>query len=345
MPFRRAPGPDIAAVRRPGRLLTPHSVTQRLGERLVCRAGRGLAQPVQQLGRGLAAAVAVLDQERGHPLLAQVAGRGGGGVPGQEFEADRRLDVGEDGRGARPVRLQQRGQLVSGGDPHLDQVIAGAHHGAQRLCLVAIRGGGGQPVIAQPQVLGDDRGVPGIGLGAGQHLAFPPGLDRVRADRHHRVPGLQQQVHQPPGRPLDRDRQIRRVAIAGQAPHQRCDPFGGVLDGELGGDRPGRVQHAHRVLGRSPVDPGEEPRLGQRQRHLISSRWQRRPGGGEAGSRAVTNRRSAARLPVAGLQPRESRGRRCHTGPSQATEPGRLPGSRRVPTPSTLTMPVRKRVP
>ena len=41
-------------------------------------AGRRVAQPGQQLGRGTAAAVSVLDQERGHPLLAQVAGCGGG---------------------------------------------------------------------------------------------------------------------------------------------------------------------------------------------------------------------------------------------------------------------------
>ena len=90
--------------------------------------------------------------------------------------------------------------------------------------------------------------------------------------------------------------------------------------------------------------PGEELRLGQCKRHLVSSRWQRRPGG-EAGSRAVTNRRSAARLPVAGLRPRESQGRRCHCGHSLATDQGRLPGPRRVPTSSTLAMPMRKRVP
>ncbi|MEJ7744028.1 MAG: hypothetical protein WKF73_16715 [Nocardioidaceae bacterium] len=56
-----------------------------------------------------------------------------------------------------------------------------------------------EPVVAQPQVLRDHRGVPGVGLRPGQHLALAPGLDRVRADRDHRVPGLEQQ-HRPAAR-------------------------------------------------------------------------------------------------------------------------------------------------
>ncbi|GLZ09077.1 hypothetical protein Acsp03_65430 [Actinomadura sp. NBRC 104412] len=43
-------------------------------------------------------------------------------------------------------------------------------------------------------------------------------------------------------------------------------------------------------------------------------------GSDEAGSRAVTNRRSAAHLPVAGPRPRQGRGRWCHAGPQPATE-------------------------
>ena len=144
--------------------------------------------------------------ERGHPLLAQVRGGGRGGVAGQELQADRRLDVSEDGRCAGPVRLQQRRQLVSGRDPHLDDVAAGPHDGPQRPGLVGVGRGDPQFVRAQPQVIGDHRGVAGVGLGARQHFALPPGLDRVRLDRHDRVPGLQQQVHQAAVRPLDGDR-------------------------------------------------------------------------------------------------------------------------------------------
>lgn len=53
---------------------------------------------------------------------------------------------------------------------------------------------------------------------------------------------------------------------------------------------------------------------------------------GEAGPWVVTNRRSAVHLPVAGLRPRGSRGRRCHGGPLRGTRAGCHPGSRRAPS-------------
>ena len=56
-----------------------HGVAERLGERLAGGAGRGGAQAGEQLGGGAAAGVAVLDAERGHPLLAQVAAAAGVG--------------------------------------------------------------------------------------------------------------------------------------------------------------------------------------------------------------------------------------------------------------------------
>ena len=304
-----------------------------------------LRRRASSCGGGAAAAVAVLGAERGHPFLAEVAGRLGGRVAGEELQADRRLDVGEDGLGARPVRVQQRAELVSGRDPHLHQVPAGAHDGAQRVRLVGVGGDGPQLARAQPQVLGDHGGVPGVGFGTREHLAVAPGLDRVRLDRHHRVPRLQQQIHEAAVRALDGDRHATGLPVAGQAADQRGDPVRGMLDRELVRDLAAGVQHAHGVSLGGPVDPGEKQRIRQRKRHRSSSRWQRRPGGGEADSRAVTNWRSAAHPTVAGLQPRESRGRRCHAGPSQATAPGRHPGSHRVPTTSTLVVPVRKRVP
>src|SRR5450755_4801057 len=93
-----------------------------------------------------------------------------------------------------------------------------------------------------------------------------------------------------------------------------------------------------------PVDPGEKQRIRQRKRHRNSSRWQRRPGE-EDSYRAVTNRRSAARLPVASPCPRENRGRWCHEGRFPATGTDRHPGLRRVPTSGTVSVPIRKRVP
>ncbi|HEY2076260.1 MAG TPA: hypothetical protein VGH53_07975 [Streptosporangiaceae bacterium] len=222
--------------------------------------------------------------------------------------------------------LQQRGELVGGGDPRLHQVVAGADHGAQCPGLAGVRHRGGQLVVAQPQVLGDHGGVPGVGLGSRQHLPVPPGLDRVRLDRHHRVPGFQQQVHQPPVRPLDGDGQVTRVTEPGRAADQRGDPVRGVLDGELSYDLAPGIHHAHSMRGGGPVDPGEELCVRQRKRQLDSLQRQRRPGE-EDNYRVVTNRRSAALLPVASPCPRENRGRQCHPGRRTATATGRHPGS------------------
>ena len=53
---------------------------------------------------------------------------------------------------------------------------------------------------------------------------------------------------------------------------------------------------------------------------------------------AIAAKRAIA---VAGLQPRESRGRRGHQGRHTATATGRHPDSRRVPTTSKLPVPAR----
>jgi len=64
-----------------------------------------------------------------------------------------------------------------------------------------------------------------------------------------------------------------------------------------------------------------------------------------ASSRAVNNRRSAAHLPVAGPQPRGSRGRWCHPGlhrqPAETVTPAPAGSERRAP----YRWPVTKRVP
>jgi hypothetical protein len=64
--------------------------------------------------------------------------RGRGLRRGQEPQADRRLNVDEDGLGARPLRVQQGGELVGSGDAHADHVVAGADHGAQRPGLAGV---------------------------------------------------------------------------------------------------------------------------------------------------------------------------------------------------------------
>ncbi len=81
----------------------------------------------------------------------------------------------------------------------------------------------------------------------------------------------------------------------------------------------------------SPVDADEELSGGQGKRQSNSSQWQRRRlGGDEASSRAVTNRRSTAHLPIADLKPRESRGR---WWPSKSDQP--RPSPRLPPSPNS----------
>jgi hypothetical protein len=75
-----------------------------------------------------------------------------------------------------------------------------------------------------------------------------------------------------------------------------------------------------------------------------SGRRLRRPGE-EDSYRAVTNRRTAARLPVASPCPRRNRGRWCHGGCFPATALDRHPGSRRVPTTATVAVPAIRMVP
>lgn len=65
-----------------------------------------------------------------------------------------------------------------------------------------------------------------------RHVRSTPACCTLRSParaRHHRVTGLQQQVHQPPVRPLDRVRDTGRVPVSGQAPDQPGDPVRSAL--------------------------------------------------------------------------------------------------------------------
>lgn len=57
----------------------------------------------------------------------------------RELQADRRGDVGEDGLRAGQLVLRQRGELVGGRYPRLDQVGAGARHRPQRAGVAGVR--------------------------------------------------------------------------------------------------------------------------------------------------------------------------------------------------------------
>lgn len=173
-----------------------HGVTDGLSEGGVGVSGWCAAQSGEQHGGRAAAGVAVLDAERGHALFPEAGGGRGGGIAGEELQGDGRLDVGEHGLGAGPVRVQQCGELVGRGDAGAHEVIAGTYYGAQRLGLRRVGRGGAQLVLTQPQVLGDHRGVSRVALGAGEDFGLPPGLDGVGFHRHDGESGFQQRIDQ-----------------------------------------------------------------------------------------------------------------------------------------------------
>jgi hypothetical protein len=221
------------------------------------QAGWGGAQAAHECGRRGPAAVAVAQQEGGHAPLPETHGRLGGWVARQEGQGDLAFDVGEDGLGAGPEGVQGGGELVDGGHALADEVLAGAHGGTQRSGGVRERAQHAQLVAAQPQVVGDHRGVAGIGLGPGDHLGVAPGLDRVGMDWHHGVAGLQQPVDQAAVGPFDGDGELAGFAEPAQAADQVVESGCGVGDAEGAHRRAGVVQHADGVRGCCPVDPNE----------------------------------------------------------------------------------------
>jgi hypothetical protein len=121
-------------------------------------------EPGQQLGRGLAAAVAVAAAEAGHAGLAKPGGGLWGGVVDQEGQRDRRGEPVEHGLGSGPVRVQEGAELVAGRGAGTQVVLAQPH---QSLQLLQARVGWAQPAQPVPvgaQVVGELVAVAGIGL-------------------------------------------------------------------------------------------------------------------------------------------------------------------------------------
>ena len=97
-----------------------------------------------------------------------------------------------------------------------------------------------EPVAVGAEVVGQLEAVTGVGLGSGGPPAGPGGMERVRVDRHHRMPGGQQPVDHQTRRslrspPADRrDRRDRpggpastRIPVRrGPAPNDRPSPLG-----------------------------------------------------------------------------------------------------------------------
>ena len=234
------------------------------------------------------------------------------GVPLQEGHGDVAVQIGEDRLAAGPVLVQQRGELVDGGDLGLDVVGPLAGEGLQ------VEGGllgwlqPRQQVAVGAQVVGELHAVAGVGLGLGGAPAGPHGVEGVRVDRHDRVPGGRQPVHgQAPGG-LDGNGQIGRVAVLAQPREGLGEPFLGVGQFPPVDPLTGLVHDRHVMgLGR-PVPSDEHARRTPvlREEHLP---------GGEVVCRELINRPPAGRVPEADQTASARRGWRNSRWPSNGS--------------------------
>ena len=145
----------------------------------------------------------MLSAEGCHALGAEASGAIRGGVALDEGQCDGRVDVGEDGGGAGPVRVQNGSQLIGELYARGHEVVAPAHEGAQRADLGGLRGQGLEAVAVGAQQIGQQERVGGVALGAVTAVARSGGLHNVGVDRHDRHTGFDQGVDEQPRGPLD----------------------------------------------------------------------------------------------------------------------------------------------
>ena len=169
-----------------------------------------------------AAAIACVGQPRGQAGDREPVGAVLAVEAGQERQADRAVDRGEQADGAGEHDLQVRAQLIGYRDAVGDEVLAGAAGLAQR------DGGRGvgqqrvQPGAVGAQGVGQHEGIEAVVLVAGRAVAAAQVLDLVGVDHDHGDSGVEQGVH--------------HGAV-------------GAFDGDLAG--PGRVERAEQI--RSPA--------------------------------------------------------------------------------------------
>ncbi|CCC45954.1 putative uncharacterized protein mb3249c [Mycobacterium canettii CIPT 140010059] len=221
------------------------------GAVLTCDTARGAGEPAVK-HRGVdAPAVAGGGQPGGQALDRQPVCAVLAVESGQERQADRRVDVGEQPDHARKDDAQVRAQLVGQRHPVPDQVFASATGPAQ--------GGRGrgvgqqwtQPGPVGAQRVGEHERVEAVVLVAGRAVTAAQILQLVRADHHHREPGLEQGVHHRAVRAFDGD-------LAHTGPVQQLEQLaqsgGVVLDRGAANLAATRIDDRYRVIVSRPIN-------------------------------------------------------------------------------------------
>src|SRR5580704_5298846 len=154
------------------------------GAVLAGRAARGRPQPGVQDGGVDPAAVAGASQPGGHAPGREPVGAVLAVEAGQERQADRGVELGEQADGAGEDPLEVLAQLVGDADPVADEVLAGPAGAAQGRGRGGVRDQGPQPGAIRTQRVGQDERVEPVIFVPGRAIAAAQVLDLVRADHH-----------------------------------------------------------------------------------------------------------------------------------------------------------------
>ena len=257
---------------------------------------------MQHAGVG-AAGVGDLAQPGSESVDGEPVGLGLGGEPLQERQADGRVQGGEELHGAGEHDLQVGTELVGGRDTVLDQVPAGTYRGSQRLRGWTRAGQGSQAPSVGADHVGQHVGVEPVVLVPRRAVARAQVLDLYGCDDQHRQSGGQQCVDDGTVGAFDTD-----LVHAGleqpsdQAPQSGC----GVGDAESIDGLAVGIDDAHDVVVLGPVDAcaDSRSRLDRGDTHtrvLAVAAVGSHPVVPGPRSRSLTDRRSLAHSPVAGL--------------------------------------------
>jgi hypothetical protein len=267
-------------------------------------------------------------QPGAQPPVRQPRGVLDGRKAGEEGQADRRVEIGEQPDGAREHDPQVGAQLVADRHSRLDEVGAGAHDRAQGQRRGCVGRQGDEPVAVGAQHIGQDVGVEAVVFAARGRVPAAQVLDLSRRDHDDVDVGGEQGVDDGPVGPFDRDTghvvgddRVDQPADAGRVMDQGAacdDAAGGIDDAQFVGV--GRPIHSCRGRGRvmlhvcllAVCPAGRHPVVLGRAR------------------RSLTDRRSAALSPVAAWHVPGRRTSRYSCWPSQGKRrwrwSGRHPG-------------------
>ncbi len=219
-------------------------------------------------------------------------------------------EVGEDGQRSWPVRIEQRLELIGGGNPGLDVIVA---HPNQGLQLAGHRIHGPQPAQAAAvgaQIIGQAIAVPRVRLRMRRTPSRARRIKSVWMDGNHWMASLHQPFHDQTARAFDRDGQCFRSTMVAQSLQGVLEVCLMVANLEMLDDSTLLIEHRHIVglAGPIPTHIHEHTSVPSRDNEDLL--------GAEGRSRRLIGRPSPRLVPNAGLRSSAHRGRQYSCWPS-----------------------------